>query len=318
MKVIKIHHPHQLTEKHFPELVIALGFFDGVHRGHQKVIGTAKEIADKTNRGLAVMTFDPHPSVVLAKEKKDIQYITPLQEKIDRIKDLGVEYLFIVRFTSAFASLKPEQFVDQFLIKLHAKHVVAGFDYTYGQFGKGTMEGLVEDSKGMFDVTTVGKLEQNNEKVSSTLIRKQLSEGAVESVNQLLGRPYTISGTVVHGEKRGRTIGFPTANISAQENEIIPQAGVYAVKVKVGRKWENGVCNVGYRPTFHDPNLSELSIEVHILNFSNYIYGEEVVIKWYKRIRAEQKFNGIDELIAQIGKDKQQTEKYFQDLDKEA
>lgn len=316
MNVIMIHHPYINNIEDLPELSMALGFFDGVHKGHRKVINTAKKIAEQNGWKSAVMTFDPHPSVVLGKKNTSIQYITPLKDKIDLMEELGVDYLFIVRFTSAFASLIPEQFVDDYLAELNVKHVVAGFDYSYGKFGKGTMETLPTHARGRFDVTVVDKLEDSQEKISSTAIRKLLSEGSMIEAKKLIGRFYTTKGTVIHGEKRGRTIGFPTANIQLHNDYIIPKTGVYAVQLLVAGSWHEGVCNVGFKPTFKDPSKSDLSIEVHILNFDQSIYGEEIELKWHIRIRDEQKFNGIDELKAQIAKDKITAIEYFYSIDK--
>lgn len=311
MKVVTLHHPHSFTKKDFPPLSIALGFFDGVHRGHQKVIQQAVQTAQKQQWTSAVMTFDPHPSVVLGKEKKHVRYITPLKDKIELIASLGVDYLFIVRFTSFFSSLSPQHFVDQYLVDLHVKHVTAGFDYTYGKYGKGTMETMETFADGRFTYSVVEKLSESGEKVSSTKIREQLKDGDFPTVTNLLGRFYTMKGTVVHGEKRGRKIGFRTANIHLNHDYLIPKMGVYAVRFFVNHQWFEGVCNVGYNLTFTHPDAYALSIEVHILDFSDDIYGEEVVVEWHQRFRAELKFNHVDELIAQMEKDKQQALDYF-------
>jgi riboflavin kinase / FMN adenylyltransferase len=157
----------------------------------------------------------------------------------------------------------------------------------------------------------VDKLSDEEEKISSTRIRQYLQEGEMESAGKLLGRAFEVPGIVVHGDKRGRTIGFPTANIQSMEGSFIPATGVYAVKILVQNKWYEGVCNVGYRPTFKNPDDPQLSIEVHILDFDKNIYGEEVRVGWYKRIRSERKFNGIDELKIQIEKDKNEAVDYF-------
>ncbi len=311
MKVVMIQHPHSYSPEVFPPLVMALGFFDGVHLGHQEVIRTAKKIADEKQYKSAVMTFDPHPSVVLGKKGQSIQYITPLKDKIDRIAELGIDYLIIVRFTSSFASLEASQFVNDYLIQLHVRHVVAGFDFTYGKFGKGTMDSLPLHSKGAFQVTTVSKKEEDEKKVSSTFIRHLLREGDVKKVAAFLGRNYTIKGTVVHGDKRGRLLGFPTANIRMDDDYFIPKTGVYAVRVLVNGKWNEGVCNIGYKPTFNDPEQTTLSIEVHLINFDRSIYGEEVIVEWFIRIRDEQKFANIEQLQEQIAQDKCETISFF-------
>lgn len=312
MKVLMIQHPHSLQKNDFPPLSVALGFFDGVHEGHKSVIQTAKKNADKHGVKSAVMTFDPHPSVVLSQEGEAVEYITPLEDKIEIISGLGIEYLLIVRFTSAFASLQPAEFVQQYLIDLNVRYVTAGFDFTYGKYGKGTMETIFEHGQGKLQVITVPKLEKYNEKVSSTRIRKLLRAGRTEEVCGLLGRYYTIKGTVIHGEKRGRLLGFPTANIRLNDDYIVPREGVYAVRMLVNNRWENGVCNVGYKPTFHEPGKVGLSIEIHLLHFDRSIYGEEVTIEWRLRIRDEQKFDHLDQLKEQILKDKQTAERFFQ------
>jgi riboflavin kinase / FMN adenylyltransferase len=316
LKVLTIHHPHSLAKTDFPPLVMALGYFDGIHLGHQKVISTAKKIADEHHWKSAVMTFDPHPSVVLSPNHNHVELITPLDEKIRLIESLGIDYLIIVRFTSNFASLDPGEFVNQYIIGLNVQHVVAGFDFTYGKFGKGTMETIPLHSNNKFNYTKIEKLVDQNgeEKVSSTLTRKLLREGDLTGVHHLLGRFYRTSGVVIHGEKRGRQIGFPTANIQLKNDYIVPKNGVYAVRIFVNDTWFNGVCNIGVKPTFKNPDEFAQTIEVHIIHFDYSIYGEEVIIEWHKRMRDEKKFDGIETLIKQIAMDKQTAIDYFKQL----
>ncbi|MGG3561774.1 bifunctional riboflavin kinase/FAD synthetase [Neobacillus rhizosphaerae] len=311
MEVKKLNFPHNIDRNDFPPLAMALGYFDGVHRGHQQVILEAKKQAEEQGFQSAVMTFDPHPSVVLGKSKKHVQYITPLSDKVKIIEELGIDYLFIVHFTPEFANLLPQEFIDQYVIGLNVKHVVAGFDYSYGRMGKGTMETLPFHSRDQFSSSVVPKLAQGEEKVSSTRIRYLLNEAKVNELPGLLGRYYRTSGTVIHGDKRGRTIGFPTANIDLNEEYMIPPLGVYAVKMKVKDLWYNGVCNVGYKPTFNKEAL-KLTVEVHLFGFEQEIYGEEVVVEWHLYLRKEQKFSGIEELVSQIEKDKQKAIDYFE------
>ncbi|MGG0718787.1 bifunctional riboflavin kinase/FAD synthetase [Robertmurraya massiliosenegalensis] len=314
MEVIHIHHPHEFKPEQFMPMTMALGFFDGVHLGHQKVIGTASEMAKEKNCKVGVMTFDPHPSVVLRRDVQHVEYITPLKEKARLIEQLNVDYLFVVHFTSEFANLLPQEFVDQYVIGLNVIHVVAGFDYSYGRMGKGTMETIQFHSRGKFDFTTVPKLTNGTEKISSTLIRKHIREGNMERLPDLLGRFYSTSGIVIDGDKRGRTIGFPTANTDVNDSFFIPPTGVYAVKILVAGTWYEGVCNIGYKPTFNETQAPKPSVEVHIFDFEQDIYGYEVVIEWHKRIRAEKKFNGIEELVQQIEKDKLSTLDYFRNI----
>ncbi|MEK4629504.1 MAG: riboflavin biosynthesis protein RibF [Solibacillus sp.] len=315
MNVIHLKYPHQLSkEANKDSYSLAVGFFDGVHKGHQAVIESAKEKAQQLNIKSAVMTFDPHPSIVLGGRNEKVFYITPLAQKLDTLEKLNVDTVFVVNFTSDFAKLAPEEFIQYFILDLNVKHVTAGFDFSFGAFGKGNMTMMEHLSKGQFGVTIVEKQQDTEEKISSTRIRKYLQNGEMEQVRTLLGRAFEVPGIVVHGDKRGRTMGFPTANVQAMEGCYIPATGVYAVKILVQNEVFNGVCNVGYKPTFKNPDEKRLSIEVHILNFDKNIYGEEVVVCWYKRIRSERKFNGIDALIQQIELDKQQAIRYFEQL----
>ena len=303
MDVIQLKYPHQLVKNGGP-YSLAVGFFDGVHLGHQQVINRAIEHAKEKGVKSAVMTFDPHPSIVLGGRNEKVFYITPLEQKIEKLKALGVDTVFVVNFTSDFAKLSPEDFVQFFIKDLHVVHVTAGFDFSFGAFGKGNMDLMQQLGGSDFDVTVVDKFEQDADKVSSTRIRKALQDGDMELAHRLLGRPFEVPGIVVHGGKRGRTLGFPTANVQHVEGSFVPSTGVYAVRILVQDEWLDGVCNVGYKPTFNDPNHKQLSIEVNIFNFDKNIYGEQVVVAWYKRIRSEQKFSGVEALIAQIEQDK--------------
>ncbi|WP_332690316.1 bifunctional riboflavin kinase/FAD synthetase [Halalkalibacter lacteus] len=304
MDTIYLKHPIDGRTLNRNRTVMALGYFDGVHIGHQTVIKKAKEIAASIGASTSVMTFHPHPKEVLRKTK--MNYITPLSDKITKIERLGVDTLYVVKFTPSFASLTPQQFVDDYLIGLHVVHAVAGFDFTYGSLGKGTMETLPFHARNRLDSTIVEKYEENNEKVSSSKIRQLLEVGDVLHVSELLGETYSLKGIVIDGEKRGRTIGFPTANVKPIERYIIPRTGVYAVKLTINNEQYDGVCNVGYKPTFHDELETAPSIEVHLFHFNQDIYGLEVEVYWYWRIRSEQKFSSVDDLIKQITLDKEE------------
>lgn len=315
MEVHHLSYPNHLFENENNDTFsLAIGFFDGIHRGHQAVIQEALKKGKELQTKTAVMTFDPHPSLVLGRSKEQVFYITPLEQKIEILKDLKVDVLFVVRFTSIFAKLTPVQFIESFIKKANVKHVTAGFDFTFGAFGKGTMKEMEQLADGVYTVSVVEKQEMNGEKISSTRIRTELKTGNMEIVKSLLGRPFMLSGVVIHGDKRGRTIDFPTANVQPKEGQYTPATGVYAVKICVQEKWYEGVCNVGYKPTFNNPDDKALSIEVHIIDFDQSIYGEEVTVHWYKRIRSEQKFNGIEELKEQIGKDKLVAIDYFKQI----
>ncbi|MBD8013932.1 riboflavin biosynthesis protein RibF [Microbacterium sp. APC 3898] len=312
MEIIHLSYPiHVKPDSETGPLSLALGFFDGVHKGHQRVIGDAIKQAESKGIKSAVMTFDPHPSLVLGGRKEEVFYITPMQQKMEILEGMGVDYCFIVRFTSEFAKLTPQQFIEIFIKELNVSHVTAGFDFSFGSKGKGDMTLMKELGDGQYGVTVIEKQEDGNEKISSTRIRELLKNGAVEQVCHLLGRPFRVLGTVVNGDKRGRTIGFPTANIEPELGAVVPSRGVYAVKIQVQGQTYNGVCNIGFKPTFNNPDVKKQVIEVHILDFDKSIYGEMVEVEWHERIRDEQKFSGIDELKAQIQRDKMTAEQFF-------
>ncbi|WP_347550341.1 bifunctional riboflavin kinase/FAD synthetase [Pseudalkalibacillus hwajinpoensis] len=301
MKTIYLSHPHKHEES--KPSVMALGYFDGIHRGHQKVISTAKSIAVEKGIEASVMTFYPHPSVVLGKSTPQTEAITPLDEKIDLIEQLGIDVLYVVKFDPTIAGLTPQQFVDDYIIALSVLHVVAGFDFTYGSKGRGTMDSMPFHARNKFEQTVIDKVSKQDEKVSSTLIRSYIRNGMVASVKEVLGRHYTIKGTVVKGDQRGRTIGFPTANVALKDEYLVPATGVYAVRMKTERTWMNGVCNVGYKPTFYDDRPDKPSLEVHVFDYEGDLYDREVVVEFHQKIRGEVKFPSVDALIKQIGED---------------
>ncbi|WP_407272193.1 bifunctional riboflavin kinase/FAD synthetase [Radiobacillus sp. PE A8.2] len=305
MQCIRLSYPHHLLKVELPETIAAIGFFDGIHKGHQKVINTAIKEADRQNKKSAVISFFPHPSVVLRKDKQHVHYLTPLREKEAILEEMGVDLFYIITFDPQLSKLLPEEFINHFIIGLNIKQLVAGFDFTYGHKGEGSMKTIATHAKGEFGYTIIDKLEAGDEKISSTLIRTLLKDGKIERVNELLGRAYMARGIVVEGDKRGRTIGFPTANIEPAIDFLMPRVGVYAVLVKHNGKEYKGMANLGYKPTFHeDANL--LTIEVHIFDYKNDLYGEELCIEWRNYIRDEKKFNGIEELVSQIKRDEQE------------
>lgn len=309
MKTIHLKHPHRSLK--MPELVLALGFFDGVHKGHEQVILTAKKKADELGIKSGVMTFSPHPKEVLRKGA-NVQYLTNMEMKTQLIEKLQVDYLLVVEFNIPFSELTPQQFVDQYLIDLNVKHVVAGFDYTFGRLGAGRMETLPFHSRNKLTYSVVDKVEKNGEKISSTNVRQAIREGNIKKANDYLGRPYEMVGEVVQGEQRGRTIGFPTANIAVEKQSITPSTGVYIVQILVNNRWYDAVCNVGFKPTFHDNQEGSPTIEVHIFQFNESIYGKKVRVKWYEKLREEQKFDSVDELISQLHQDKKDGSAFFQ------
>ncbi|MFD1037941.1 riboflavin biosynthesis protein RibF [Virgibacillus byunsanensis] len=310
MRTIELTYPHTLVLEELPETVAAIGFFDGIHIGHQSVIKTAVTHARTKNMESAVITFHPHPSVVLKKDTQHVEYITPLREKQEILRQLDVDRLYIITFNKALASQEPQQFVDHFIIGLNIKHLVAGFDFSYGHKGQGNMNKIEEHSRGAFSYSTIDKVQLNNEKVSSTKVREYLKTGEMKKANDILGRPLSIHGIVVEGDKRGRTIGYPTANLEINSDALLPKPGVYAVKVLYRNEVYEGMANLGVKPTFHS-DIDKPSVEVNILDYSNDIYGEELQIEWYYFIREEKKFNGVEELVKEIENDERLIRNYF-------
>lgn len=310
MRTIELTYPYTLLLDDLPETVAAIGFFDGIHKGHQKVIKTAVSKARENNMESAVITFHPHPSVVLKKDVQHVQYITPLRQKQEILQKLDIDRLYIITFNKELSTLEPQQFIDHFIIGLNIKHLVAGFDYSYGHKGKGNMKVIKDHTRGLFKYTAIGKVELDDEKISSTKIREFLQNGNLEQANQLLGRTLTIHGTVIEGDKRGRTIGYPTANIEVNPDALLPKAGVYAVKVLYKNEVYEGMASIGYNPTF-TPERSDLSVEVNILDYNNDLYGEQLQVEWYWHVRVELTFNNAEELIRQIADDEKRIRNYF-------
>lgn len=304
LKTINLTYPHKLDTHDLPETVAAIGFFDGIHKGHQSVIKQAVTKAKENKMESAVMTFYPHPSVVL-KNNHDVKYITPLKEKQAMLAKLGVDRVYIITFNKELSALSPQDFVDHFIIGLHIKHVVAGFDFSYGHKGQGNMDVIGEHSRGLFGYTKVAKVTLDDEKISSTVIRGLLHEGDMEQVNLLLGRPLTTSGIVIEGDKRGRELGYPTANIQYHLDALLPKPGIYAVRVIIDGKHYNAMASLGTNPTFTQ-DRKDLSLEVNILDFSNDLYGKEIIVEWYKFIRQEEKFSSVEELVEQMEDDEKQ------------
>ena len=311
MKIIKIRHPYNPADIPTEEVVLVLGFFDGVHRGHQKVIKTGKAVADEKGLKLAVMTFTNHPSIVFHKVgASEMQYLTTLPQKEALMEWLGVDYLYEVEFTSTFAHLSPQTFVDQYIVGLHAQVAVSGFDYTYGPREIADVAHLPEYAKGRFEIVTVEKESDGGAKISSSRIRELLAEGNMEEANHLLGYPYTISGLVIHGEARGRLLGYPTANVNFSRYARLPMEGVYVCQLQVGDTWYEAMGSIGHNDTFGEGR--QLTMEINILDFHEEIYGETVNVRWLHLIRNQVKFNSAEELIDRLKQDEEETRAYFE------
>lgn len=310
MQIVKLRHPYDPKAVIADDCVLVLGFFDGVHRGHQAVIDTGKKIAEEKQLKLAVMTFNQHPAVVFQKvQGQPVKYLSTLKQKEARMADLGVDVLYEVAFTSAFAAQSPQVFVDKYIVGLHAKVAVSGFDYTYGKDSTADAQHLAEYAKGRFEVITVAKQTEDQEKISSTRIRKLLSEGRLDEANHLLGYIYETTGTVIHGEARGRLLGYPTANIQVREDMNLPREGVYVNQILIGDRWYQAMGSIGHNDTFGPNRL--LTVEINILDFDQDIYGEKVNVRWHHFLREQVAFHSAKELIEQLEADEQATRAYF-------
>ena len=309
MQVIEVSEPLDLQKIPNEDVVLAMGFFDGVHRGHQAVIQRAKQIAAQRHLKLAIMTFDRFPKIYFRNiDPQAVKYVTPLKQRLKRFEQQGIEIAYVARFDEAMAKLAPQYFVDHFMVDLHAKVVVAGFDYTYGKPNVANMATLPQFAQGRFDVVTVDRQVLNAEKIGTTQIKTALDQGKIEKVNQLLGYRFSFPGKVVHGEARGRKLGFPTLNIQPAKDQWIPGIGVYAVRVKVDDQWYQGMCSVSHNETFGN---NPLTIEINLFDFSQMIYGQEVEVEWDQYLRVPVKFESVDQLIAQLKQDKIDTQAYF-------
>lgn len=282
-------------------VVVALGFFDGLHLAHMDLIKKVKEVAKDKNCRTGVVTFHPHPAFILNKNEITT-FITPLEVKADLLSEVDLDYLFIVEFDQETALLDHKDFVQTYLVPLNVKTVVAGYDNRYGYKGEGTIHTIEEDSNNVIEAIEVEEHLYNGKKMGSTLIRRMLENGEVGELTNLLGRYYSIDGFVTHGRGRGKTIGLPTANIAPKYPYKIPKSGVYVVKVYHDANEYYGICNIGHNPTFN--YNANMTIEVNILDFDDDIYGEYLKVEFIERLREEVKFNGIDELLMQIEADK--------------
>lgn len=287
----------------FRNAVITIGTFDGVHTGHQYILQQLQEAADACHGETVIITFDPHPREVLAPQNKPVHLLTTLDEKIRLLEKWGIHHLVVVPFTKAFSELSATAYLEDFLISTFRPHtIIIGYDHRFGHNREGGLELLeAEQQKFGFRLLEIPQQVVHDLTVSSTKIRNSLQEGAILLANELLGYPYFINGKVVHGDKMGRQLGFPTANISLHDSrKLIPAQGVYAVNVTVaGKEWK-GALNIGTRPTF---NGSELRIEVYILDFNEEIYGADIYVSFIEFIRADKKFDSVDALVVQITDD---------------
>jgi riboflavin kinase/FMN adenylyltransferase len=292
-------------------LFLAIGVFDGVHRGHQAVVSTSAQHARSANGTPVVVTFDPHPMKVLRPSEAP-HLLTATEHKIRLIRDLGVQHLLIIKFDKTFAATAPEDFVQQLVT--HSKplrEICVGHEWSFGKGRRGNLA-LLRKLGAHFDFKVVGipaVTLENGELVSSTAIRHAIEAGDLLKAAEMLGREYTILGTVVRGENLGKKIGFPTANLSAH-SEQFPPNGVYFAEARLAGTAYLGVVNLGYRPTVSS-GKSERVLEIHLLDFDHDIYGKDVEVRFVRYLRPERKFENVDALTTQIEFDVQQARKFW-------
>lgn len=295
----------------YPATVIALGTFDGLHLGHTDVIDTAKDYAERSGLKLAVFTFSNHPLALIRPDLVPVRIISA-EEKIKLLESFGVDYLINIPFTEDFAALSPDEFLEK-LACFNYRCLVVGENFTYGFLGSGKTETLERSGrKNGFDVIVRPLIKMNGNVVSSTGIRNLIQAGHIEYANRMLGRAYSITGKIVHGEQRGRKLGFPTANIELLHGEMaVPAPGVYAVTASIEGSIYEGMGNIGNNPTFND--VEHARLEVNLFNCSGDLYGKTMSVQFHKYIRAEKKFSGVEELCRQIEEDKKAIKTYFLD-----
>lgn len=290
--------------------VLTIGNFDGVHLGHRAIFRRVVDKARELQSTAAVVTFEPHPLRFLAPKQAPLRLNTP-EEKVRLLSASCIDLLVVLNFDAQLAAISAEDFVKDILVgKLGVKHLIVGYDYAFGHNRQGDTTFLAEQA-GLYDFTleVLEPVRSEQQAHSSTAIRQFLQAGQVAEAIKILGRNFTLDGEVVHGEGRGRKLGFPTANLQTQK-EILPRAGVYAVKVKWCEKYYNGVINIGRRPTFAD---SDPTLEIHLIDFQGDLYGERLRIYFVDRLRDEQKFPSVEALQGAVLKDIARARALFSD-----
>ncbi len=289
--------------------VLTLGVFDGLHLGHQRIMETVVERAQATNSAPTAITFDPHPRAVLFPDSAP-PLLQTLDQRLANFEALGIEQAIVVRFDKNFAAQDAEVFLRDIVYeRLQAREVYLGEGFFFGKNRGGNIELLRKISRELgFFADEIPEIKLRGVRISSSKIRELLKDGKVNLARRMLGRPYGVEGQIVHGDRRGRTIGFPTANLHPR-NRVIPKFGVYATATLIENVWRRSITNVGIRPTFDGDK--EPSIESYIFDFDGDLYGDVLRVRFLHRIRDEQKFGGIEELKAQIAKDSAVALDYF-------
>jgi riboflavin kinase / FMN adenylyltransferase len=296
---MKIYHDIEEFKK-LDFAVVTSGSFDGVHRGHQKIIENLISTARKRNGESVVITFWPHPRQILYPEDHSLKILTNFEEKAQLLEKAGIDHLIRIPFTHSFSELSSQEFIKKYLIeKINTKVLVIGYDHRFGKNREGSFDHLKANSTEYgFEIEEIPKQDVDHVAVSSSKIRKALAKGDLDMANRFLGRAYSLSGKVVKGKRIGRELGYPTANIEVEnESKLIPAYGIYAVKVIFEGNEYDGMLSIGIRPTI---GVSERTVEVNIFNFNQDVYEKRLTICFIKKFRDEKKFNDLEELKQQL------------------
>lgn len=294
---------------HLIEPVATLGIFDGVHRGHMALLDSLVSRAQSENGESVVITFSPHPRLILEQNNRNLSFLTTMDEKVILLRKANVDHLIIIEFNTAFSKISACDFIkDVLTAKIGTRHLIIGYDHHFGRHGEGDFNTIKECSDpSEFIVEQVQGIHTEEGAISSSSIRNALLKGKLDEANSWLGYPYSLSGTVIEGRRIGRTIGYPTANIKPHSQyKLIPANGVYAVEVDVDERRYPGMLSIGSNPTVNE-DVSFRSIEVYILNFDNDIYGHNITVIFRKKLRDEKKFDNLMQLTEQMDLDKKNT-----------
>ena len=293
----------------FRSAVVTIGTFDGVHKGHQKLISRINDIAAQIGGESIIVTFHPHPRLVIHPEDRSLKLLNTIDEKIKLLSDYHVDNVVVVPFSRDFSEQSAESYISDFLVRnFHPAHIVIGYDHKFGRNREGDFSFLEKhQAQYGYQLEAISKEMLDDIGISSTKIRQSLQDGDITTANELLGHNYTLTGIVVKGLQNGRKLGYPTANIQvADANKLIPRTGIYAVRVHQDDKVYKGMLSIGFNPTFDG---TEQTIEVNILDFDRDIYGESLTLEFIQFIRHEKKFDSLEDLIKAIDNDKVETER---------
>lgn len=307
---------HNLAEfNRLQHAVVTIGTYDGVHFGHRKIISRLCDLAKSTGGESVILTFFPHPRLIIDPENQDLKMINTIEEKAEMLEKLGVDHLIITPFTRDFSNLSPEEYIREILVEtIGTRNLIVGYDHRFGKDRSGGMKELRESAaRYNFEIEQIDEQDINDVAVSSTKIRSSLLAGQVGLAATYLGYPFSLYGPVIKGDKIGRTIGFPTANIFIEQSyKLIPSDGIYAVTVEMEGRVYQGMAYIGQRPTI---NGMTRNIEVNIFNFNREIYGQYIKMNFMEFLRADVKFTGLEALKKQLQQDQADTISYFEKAD---